>query len=68
MNGYAEKLQDTLSRNRDPNKGFHELGLIEALGSVFLSPAYKDLYGFVLLIALLAVRPTGLFGERERTV
>ena len=43
------------------------LGVIEALGSVFLSPAYKDLYGFVLLIALLAVRPTGLFGERERT-
>ena len=43
------------------------LGLIEALGSVFLSPAYKDLYGFLLLIALLAWRPTGLFGERERT-
>jgi branched-chain amino acid transport system permease protein len=44
------------------------LGLIEALGSVFLSPAYKDLYGFVFLIALLVIRPTGLFGERERTV
>jgi len=44
------------------------LGVIEALGSVFISAAYKDLYGFVLLIALLAVRPTGLFGERERTV
>jgi len=43
------------------------LGLIEALGSVFLSAAYKDLYGFLLLIALLAFRPTGLFGERERT-
>ena len=44
------------------------LGVIEALGSVFLSPAYKDLYGFVLLIALLVFRPTGLFGERERSV
>jgi branched-chain amino acid transport system permease protein len=44
------------------------LGVIEALGSVFLSPGYKDLYGFVVLIALLVVRPTGLFGERERTV
>jgi branched-chain amino acid transport system permease protein len=43
------------------------LGVIEALGSVFISAAYKDLYGFVLLIALLVVRPTGLFGERERT-
>ena len=44
------------------------LGVIEALGSVFVSAAYKDLYGFVLLIALLVLRPTGLFGERERTV
>src|SRR5437899_1495173 len=44
------------------------LGVIEALGSVFIASAYKDLYGFVLLIALLVLRPTGLFGERERTV
>jgi len=44
------------------------LGVIEALGSVFLSAAYKDLYGFLLLIALLVFRPTGLFGERERSV
>jgi branched-chain amino acid transport system permease protein len=43
------------------------LGMIEALGSVFISAAYKDLYGFLLLIALLVFRPTGLFGERERT-
>jgi branched-chain amino acid transport system permease protein len=43
------------------------LGVIEALGSVFVSAAYKDLYGFVLLILLLVFRPTGLFGERERT-
>jgi branched-chain amino acid transport system permease protein len=44
------------------------LGVIEALGSVFISAAYKDLYGFLLLIGLLALRPTGLFGERERLV
>jgi branched-chain amino acid transport system permease protein len=44
------------------------LGVIEALGSVFISAAYKDLYGILLLIALLVFRPTGLFGERERSV
>jgi branched-chain amino acid transport system permease protein len=43
------------------------LGVIEAFGSVLVSAAYKDLYGFVLLITLLVLRPTGLFGERERT-
>src|ERR671923_665048 len=44
------------------------LGVIEALGSVFISAAYRDLYGFVLLVVVLLIRPTGLFGERERTV
>jgi branched-chain amino acid transport system permease protein len=43
------------------------LGVIEAFGSVLFSAAYKDLYGFLLLIALLVFRPTGLLGERERT-
>ncbi len=43
------------------------LGVIEALGAVFVSAAYKDLYGFLLLIVLLVVRPAGLLGERERT-
>lgn len=41
--------------------------MIEALGSVFVSAAYKDLYGFVLLILLLVLQPTELFGEREHT-
>jgi len=44
------------------------LGVLEALGSVFISSAYRDLYGFVVLLLVLLVRPTGLFGERERTV
>jgi branched-chain amino acid transport system permease protein len=42
------------------------LGMVESLGSVYMSAAYRDLYGFVLLIGILLLRPTGLFGERER--
>ena len=44
------------------------LALIESFGSVFISPLYQDLYGFVFLILFLIVRPLGLFGERERRV
>lgn len=44
------------------------LALIESFGSVFISPAYQDLYGFAFLIAFLVLRPQGLFGERERRV
>jgi branched-chain amino acid transport system permease protein len=42
------------------------LGLVESLGTVLLSAAYRDVYGFALLIAILILRPWGLFGERER--
>ena len=44
------------------------LAMVESLGSVFVSPAYQDLYGFAFLIAFLVLRPQGLFGERERRV
>ncbi len=42
------------------------LGVVESLGTVLLSPAYHDVYGFLLLLGILALRPSGLFGERER--
>jgi branched-chain amino acid transport system permease protein len=42
------------------------LGLVESLGSVFISTALRDVYGFMLLLIILIIKPTGLFGERER--
>ena len=39
------------------------LGLAEVLGSVYISSAYRDLYGFAMLVAFLVVRPQGLFGK-----
>ncbi len=40
------------------------LGVIEALGSAYISIAWKDAIAFVVLILILIVRPTGLLGER----
>jgi branched-chain amino acid transport system permease protein len=40
------------------------LGIIEALGSAYISIAWKDAIAFVVLILILIVRPTGLLGER----
>jgi branched-chain amino acid transport system permease protein len=38
------------------------LGLTETYGSAYLiGPQWQDGYAFVLLIAILALRPTGLF-------
>jgi branched-chain amino acid transport system permease protein len=40
------------------------IGVVEALGGFYISPAYTDAIAFVILIAVLLVRPSGLFGER----
>ncbi len=40
------------------------LGVIEALGSAYISIAWKDAIAFCVLILILIVRPTGLLGER----
>ena len=40
------------------------LGLIESLGSQFLSTRYSPAFGFLLLILTLLFRPQGLYGNR----
>jgi branched-chain amino acid transport system permease protein len=42
------------------------VGITESLGAGYLSGSYKDIYAFLLLIFVLMVRPTGLFGIDTR--
>ena len=42
------------------------VGVVESLGAGYLSGNYKDIYAFVLLIAVLMVRPSGLLGVMIR--
>ncbi|MEM1953334.1 MAG: branched-chain amino acid ABC transporter permease [Candidatus Caldarchaeum sp.] len=44
------------------------LGVVEALGSTFVSVAYRDVYGFIVLILVLLLKPNGLFGELARRI
>lgn len=39
------------------------LGLVESFAAGYISPSFKDLYAFLFLVIVLAVRPTGLFGH-----
>jgi branched-chain amino acid transport system permease protein len=40
------------------------VSVAESLGAVFLAPSMKELVSFALLILVLLLRPTGLFGRR----
>jgi len=40
------------------------LGVVETLGAFYVSSAFKDLIAYSLLILMLLLRPTGLFGSR----
>ncbi|HEY1798313.1 MAG TPA: branched-chain amino acid ABC transporter permease [Stellaceae bacterium] len=42
------------------------LGVVESLGTAFVSSPYQNAYGFLLVLVVLLIRPTGLFGERSR--
>lgn len=41
------------------------LGLVENLGAAFVSTGYKHVFMFAILILVLLVRPSGLFGRTE---
>jgi branched-chain amino acid transport system permease protein len=42
------------------------LAFMEELGAGYLSSGYRDAMGFLLIIVILLVRPTGLVAQRER--
>lgn len=44
------------------------LGLVEAFGSTYIESAYRDAYGFALMIAILLFWPQGLFGRQVRAL
>jgi len=39
------------------------LGLLESMGAAYISSEYKDAYAFVVLIIVLLIKPSGIFGK-----
>jgi branched-chain amino acid transport system permease protein len=40
------------------------LGILESLSAGLIASGYKDAVAFVILLTLLFIRPSGLFGRR----
>jgi branched-chain amino acid transport system permease protein len=39
---------------------------MEEMGAGYVSSGYRDAMGFLLIIIILLVKPTGLFAQKER--
>jgi branched-chain amino acid transport system permease protein len=39
------------------------LGLMESMGAAYVSTEYKDAFAFVILIVILLIKPSGIFGK-----
>ena len=44
--------------------GAYLLGFVESFAVVFLDTSYRDLFAYLMMIAILMVRPAGLMGRR----
>ena len=44
------------------------LGVVEALGTTYISSAYTDAYGFLIMIAIMMIYPLGIFGRSTRAL
>jgi branched-chain amino acid transport system permease protein len=64
MKGFCAAILGGLSNPFGAIAGGLILGFAEALSGGYVSSAYQDAVAFVLIIAMLLLRPTGLFSKR----
>jgi branched-chain amino acid transport system permease protein len=62
LKGFAAAILGGLGNFHAAIIGGLALGLLESLGAGFVSSAYKDAISFVVILAVLFVRPDGLLG------
>ena len=62
LKGFAAAVLGGLGSFPGAIAGGLALGLLEGIGAGYVSSAYKDAIAFVVILAVLFLRPDGLFG------
>ncbi|GFM36152.1 branched-chain amino acid ABC transporter permease [Desulfovibrio psychrotolerans] len=65
LKGFAACILGGLGNPFGAAAGGLLLGVLESFGAGVISSAYKDAFAFIILLLLLFVRPSGLFGKAE---
>jgi branched-chain amino acid transport system permease protein len=65
LKGFAAAILGGLGSGPGAIVGGIVLGLAEALAAGYISSAYKDAVAFIIILAVLFVRPSGLLGGRS---
>ncbi|MFW5837416.1 MAG: branched-chain amino acid ABC transporter permease [Desulfovibrionaceae bacterium] len=65
LKGFAACILGGLGNPFGAAAGGLIIGAVESLGAGYVSSAYKDAFAFVILLLLLFMKPSGLFGRRE---
>lgn len=68
LKGFAAAAVGGIGNNRGALLAGYIIGIAEAASAVALSPGYQEATTFVLVLAILLVRPQGLFGRAEARV
>jgi len=65
LKGFSAAIVGGLGNPMGAVAGGLVVGIAEAMTAGYISSAYKDAVAFLIILAVLVIRPSGLFGRRQ---